>query len=156
MEKNGLECENQQRLIELAVKYLLLGKEKNDLKNDSSASFELDFKKCKGLIESSFQFDYKYNPYKLEYLHWYDFYNDLQNLSTSEFGNCCILNRIISILNQNPSEIKKDTDRTKLIDLQKELKEKYCKNNKKDITEDEKQNVISLYQKLGIWKGGNE
>ena len=96
--------------------------------------FELDFEKSKGLIASSFKFDYNYNPYELEYLHWYDFYNDLENLSTSEFGNCCILNRVISILNEDASKIKNDKDRQNLVKAQKELRERYCREDKKQQT----------------------
>jgi hypothetical protein len=133
-----------------------LGKDENELKNDFETSFELDFEKSRGLIESSFQFDYKYNPYKLQYLHWYDFYNDLQNLSTSEFGTCCPLNRIISILNQDASKIKESKDRNNLAKLQKELRRKYCKEEEsKKITKEQKQSVASLYKELGLWKGGN-
>jgi hypothetical protein len=132
-----------------------LGREEKGLRNENRASFELDFEKCKGLIESSFRFDYKYNPYDEQYLHWYDFYNDLENLSTSEFGNCCVLNRVIGVLNQNPSEIKSGKDKAKLIETQKELRKKYCKQSNKDITQKQKQNVASLYKSLGIWKGGN-
>ena len=83
--EDGLECENQAKLLELAVKYLSLGNEPNSVKNDSDNKFNLDFKKCKGLIKSSFKFDYNYDPYEMKHLHWYSFYEDLQNLSTSEF-----------------------------------------------------------------------
>lgn len=112
-------------------------------------NYELDFYKCEGLIRSSFKFDYKYDPYELEYLHWYDFYNDLENLSTSEFGNCCILNRIISILNQKPNEIEKNKDKEKLINAQKILKEKYCINIEKEMTKEQEESAKAFYKSLG-------
>lgn len=148
--EDGLDCENQNKLLELAMKYLLLGRDKNSLKNDSHDKYELDFNKCIGLIKASFKFDYKYDPYELEHLHWYDFYNDLESLSTSEFGNCCILNRIISILEQEPKEIKDSKQRQKLIDAQKLLKEKYCKKQEKEITKEQEESARAFYKSLGI------
>ena len=148
--EDGLDCENQNKLLELAMKYLLLGKEQNSFKNDSHDKYELDFNKCIGLIKASFKFDYKYDPYELEHLHWYDFYNDLESLSTSEFGNCCILNRIVSILEQEPKEIKDSKQRQKLIDAQKLLKEKYCKKQEKEMTKEQEESARAFYKSLGI------
>lgn len=148
--EDGLNCENQNKLLELAMKYLLLGKDKKGLKNEFHNNYELDFNKCIGLIKASFKFDYKYDPFELKYLHWYDFYNDLESLSTSEFGNCCILNRITSILNQEPKEIKDSKQRQKLIDAQKLLKEKYCKKQEKEITKEQEESAKTFYKSLGI------
>lgn len=148
--EDGLDCKNQNKLIEIAVKYLSLGRGQKSLKNDSHDKYELDFNKCIGLIKSSFKFDYKYDPYELEYLHWYDFYNDLENLSTSEFGNCCIFNRIVSILEQEPKEIKDSKQRQKLIDAQKLLKEKYCKQEEVKMTKEQEESAREFYKALGI------
>lgn len=145
--EKGLDCENQNKLFELGMKYLLLGKDKNSLKNEPHDKYELDFNKCIGLIKASFKFDYKYDPYELEYLHWYDFYNDLESLSTSEFGNCCVLNRITSILSQEPKDNK---TRQKLIEEQKMLKKRYCKTEEKEITKEQAESAIAFYKSLGI------
>lgn len=148
--EEGLNCENQNKLLELGMKYLLLGREKNSLKNEPRDKYELDFNKCIGLIKASFKFDYKYDPYELEYLHWYDFYNDLESLSTSEFGNCCILNRIVSILEQEPKEIKDKKTREKLVKSQQLLKEKYCKKEEKKMTKQQEESAKAFYKSLGI------
>ena len=150
MEKNGLDCKNQNKLLELAMKYLLLGREQNSLKSELHDKYELDFNKCIGLIKASFKFDYKYDPYELEYLHWYDFYNDLESLSTSEFGNCCILNRITSILNQEPKEIKDSKQRQRLIEAQKLLKQKYCRQKEVEMTKEQEESAREFYKSLGI------
>lgn len=150
LEKNGLDCKNQNKLLELAVKYLLLGNNQKELKNKNKEKYELDFNKCIGLIKASFKFDYKYDPYELEYLHWYDFYNDLESLSTSEFGNCCILNRITSILNQEPKEIKDNKQRQKLIEAQKLLSQKYCKQEEVKMTKEQEESAKAFYKSLGI------
>ena len=148
--EDGLDCENQNKLLELAMKYLLLGRDKNELKNEPHNKYELDFDKCIGLIKASFKFDYKYDPYELEYLHWYDFYNDLESLSTSEFGNCCILNRVTSILNQEPKEIKDNKQRQKLIEAQKLLQQKYCKQEEVKMTKEQEESAKAFYKSLGI------
>ena len=148
--EDGLDCNNQNKLLELGMKYLLLGKDKNSLKNDFQGKYELDFNKCIGLIKASFKFDYKYDPYELEYLHWFDFYNDLESLSTSEFGNCCILNRITGILNEEPKEIKDRKTREKLVKSQQLLKEKYCKKEKKKMTKEQEESARAFYKSLGI------
>lgn len=147
----GLDCEDKQKLIELGIKYISLGREQKALKSHSDDKFEIDFEKSKGLIASSFKYDYKYNPYELEYLHWYDFYNDLENLSSNEFGNCCILNRIINILNQDASKIKDSKDRKKLVDAQKELKEKYCRETEQNrMTKEQEESAKEFYKQFGI------
>ena len=148
--EEGLNCENQNKLFELGMEYLLLGKDKNSLKNEPHDKYELDFNKCIGLIKASFKFDYKYDPYELEYLHWYDFYNDLESLSTSEFGNCCILNRVTSILNQEPKEIKDNKARQRLIEVQKLLSQKYCKQEEVKMTKEQEESAKAFYKSLGI------
>ena len=148
--EDGLDCENQNKLLELGMKYLLLGNDKKELKSENKEKYELDFNKCIGLIKASFKFDYKYDPYELEYLHWYDFYNDLESLSTSEFGNCCILNRITSILNQEPKEIKDNKQRQKLIEAQKLLSQKYCKQEEIKMTKEQEESAKAFYKSLGI------
>lgn len=151
--EEGLDCQNKDRLCELAVKYLSMGKDENELKSNSNDNYELDFTKCEGLIQSSFKYDYKYNPYELEYLHLYDFYNDLQNLSSSEFGNCCVLNRIQSILNTDISTIKDSKQASNLAETQRNLRKMYCINKKQEMTKEEKESTINFYKRLGLWKG---
>lgn len=149
--EEGLDCTEMGKLLELGLKYIsILNDFENGLKDDLEEHFELDMSKCKGLISSSFKFDYGYDPYELDYLHWYDFYNDLSNLSTSEFGNCCILNRIISILNQELTKIKNNKERQKLIDTQRMLKAKYCVSNEKEMTKEQSESAEKFYELLGI------
>lgn len=149
--EDGLNCVKIEKLLELGIKYIsLLDTNKNSLKNDLKANYDIDISRCKGLIKSSFKFDYNYNPYELKYLHWYDFYNDLENLSTSEFGNCCILNRVISILNQDASKIKDDKERQKLIETQELLKEKYCVQKEAKLTNEQEKSVQEFYKALNL------
>ena len=149
--ESGLDCTRMDKLLELAIRYISLSNEDiKELKKDFESNYELDISKCEGLIRSSFKFDYNYDPYELPYLHWYDFYNDLANLSTSEFGNCCILNRIISILNQDTKKIKDNKERQKIIDAQKVLKLKYCINEEKELTKEQEESADEFYKLLGL------
>lgn len=149
--EDGLNCVKIDKLLELGIKYIsLLDTNKNNLKADLKANLDIDISKCEGLIRSSFKFDYNYDPYELKYLHWYDFYNDLENLSTSEFGNCCILNRVISILNQDASKIKDNKERQKLVETQKLLKEKYCVIQEKELTDEQEKSAEEFYKALNL------
>lgn len=148
--EEGLSCPNQNKLFQLAMKYISLGRDENPMKNNSNDKFELDIHKCEGLIKSSFKFDYNYDPYELPYLHWYKFYNDLKNLSTSEFGTCCVLNRTISVLNQDASKIKDNKDRQNLLKTQKYLKEEYCVVEEKTRTKEEEESAEAFLSALGF------
>jgi len=142
--------EHHEKLLELAREYLSCGevdevnKQRKDKRND------LDFNKCEGLIRSSFKFDYQYDPFAKDYLHWYEFNNDLMNLSTSEFGNCCVLNRILDVLNRNPNEIKDKKSKDNLIELQSKLRKKYCVEHKRSITKEQRQSAMELYNALNL------
>ena len=146
---DGLNCENKNKLLELGMKYLLLGEEQKSIKTQPREKYELDYNKCEGLIRSSFKFDYKYDPYELDYLHYYDFANDLQNLSTSEFGNCCILNRVASIINTDETKIKDNKERTKLIEAKKQLIEKFCVVQDKKMSETQRKSAREFFEALG-------
>lgn len=139
----------QDKLLSIGLKYLSLGKKENVLKS-KIRRYELDINKCEGIIRSSFKFDYGFDPYEMDYLHWYDFYNDLENLSTSEFGNCCILNRIVDILEKDPKEIKDKKTRDNLVEAQKELKKKYCITHEEELTEEQRQSGNKFFSALGI------
>jgi hypothetical protein len=149
--EDGLNCTKMDKLLDLGLKYInIYNNKEKQVKNNSHDKFEIDISKCEGLIRSSFKFDYNYDPYELEYLHWYDFYNDLENLSTSEFGTCCALNRIISILNEDATKIKDNKQRNKLVELQNYLMQKYCNVKEKEITKEQEESARKFYKALGI------
>ena len=144
---------HHEKLLEYAKKYLSCGKTEEEFeKQKKEQKFELDFDKCVGLIKSSFKFDYQYDPYAKEYLHWYEFNNDLMNLSTSEFGTCCALNRMLSILNEDPQQIKDSKNKNSLIEAQKELRKKYCIEEQKEITKEQQELLNKVYEAFGLRK----
>lgn len=145
----GLNCINQDKLVELAIKYLSMNEETEQVENNSKSENEFDFIKCKSLISSSFKFDYNYDPYKMDYLHWYDFYNDLRNLSTSEFGNCCVLNRIANIINYDVSKIKDSKEKQNMLKLKKEMVKKYCiEKEENKLTKEQEKSAEEFYKSI--------
>ena len=143
--------DHYEKLLELAQKYLLCGESVDDFKRQQTDDKNnLDFNKCEGLIKSSFKFDYQYDPFAKEYLHWYEFNNDLMNLSTSEFGNCCALNRVLETLNRKPSDIKDTKSKNDLVKTQNELRKKYCVEHKRKATDEQRKSAENFLKSLGI------
>lgn len=139
--------DNYEKLLEIAMKYLGCGKEIEPSKNNEEP--DMDFNKDKGYIESSFKYDYKYNPYSLNYLHWYEFYNDLNNLSNSEMGNCCVLNRVRNLRNYDTKEIKDPKERKKVEEAKKQVSLKK-EHKKREFSEKEQQNMEEFYKSIGL------
>lgn len=128
-----------EKLLELAFKYLNCGIEKEPSDDEQ----DMDLIQDKKLIESSFKYDYGYNPYQMQYLHWWDFYNDLCNLSNSELGNCCILNRIRNLRTYDTTQIKDFVTREKIEKAKQQVKLK----NKKDERTEEQKKLDELFEK---------
>ena len=142
--EKGLDNPNHyEKLMSWALDYLSLGKEKtSDKKRD------IDLIKDKGLIASSFKFDYKYNPYNMEYLSWEEFYNDLDNLtSNAELGNCCALNRARYWRNFDISKVKDEKEKADII----KIKEYYALDETQDVvlTEEQQKSIDEFYKALG-------
>lgn len=134
-----------EKLLELAIKYLCLGKELEE-NNDVP---DMDFKEDRYYIRSSFIQDYKYNPYDMKYLHWWDFFNDLSNLSNSEFGNCCILNRIRNLRTMDVSKIKDYKEKERILKAKKQVSLKRQKGADIEMTDEEKESQDRFYDALG-------
>lgn len=134
-----------EKLIELAIKYLCLGKELEE-NNDEP---DMDLKKDRYYIRSSFIQDYKYNPYDMDYLHWWDFFNDLSNLSNSEFGNCCILNRVRNLRTMDVSKIKDYKEKQKILKAKERVSLKSKEDEDMKMTDEEKSSQDRFYNALG-------
>lgn len=128
-----------EKLLELAFKYLNCGIEKEPSDDEQ----DMDLIQDKKLIESSFKYDYGCNPYQMQYLHWWDFYNDLCNLSNSELGNCCILNRVRNLRTYDTTQIKDFATREKIEKAKQQVKLK----NKKDERTEEQKKLDELFEK---------
>lgn len=109
--------QDYEKLLQLGQKYLNLGEE---LENNEEEP-DMDFEQDRHYIRSSFIQDYHYNPYDLDYLHWWDFYNDLNGLTNSEFGNCCVLSRIRNLRTYDVSQIKDRKEKEKMLKAQEKV-----------------------------------
>lgn len=143
----GLKVENSEdfnKLVDLGYRYLTLDK-KTVLSCDEP---DMDFIKDAQYIRSSFIQDYGYNPYEKNYLHWWDFYNDLNNLSNSEFGNCCILNRIRNARNYDASKIENRKEREEFSKYQESIALK--PKNKNKLTKEQEESMNRINEIIGF------
>lgn len=147
--EKGLDCQNNGKLLELGLKYLAFGKTEGK-KEEKEQDYELDFEKCEGLIKSSFKFDYNYDPYSLDYLHYYDFYNDLSNLSSNEYGTCCVLNRVMNLLNYDTKDIKDAKELQRIKKAKEQIIEMYCTKKEKKLTKEQQESAKEFYKSIGI------
>ena len=134
-----------EKLLKWCIKYLSCGKENYDTKEQP----DMDYIEDENYIKSSFKYDYKYNPYDMDYLSWEDFYNDLNNLSNSEFGDCCVLNRVRNLRNMDLSTIKDAKEREKY----KKAKEQVAlKKYKKEynLTKEQIESMERLNEIIGL------
>lgn len=134
-----------ERLIKWIKKWLSCGQDLSNIKGEP----DMDYIEDEKYIRSSFKYDYKYNPYDLDFLEWEEFYNDLNNLSNSELGDCCILSRVRNLRNYDLSKIKDNKERQKI----KEAKEMVAlKRNKKEnnLTKEQEKSMSELNKILGL------
>lgn len=134
-----------EKLLKWIKKWLLCGKEVIDSKEQP----DMDYIEDRALIRSSFIYDYKYNPYDMEYLSWEDFYNDLNNLSNSEFGNCCALNRVRNLRNYDVSQIKDSKERQKMAKAKEQVAlKRYKKEN--NLTKEQEESMERINKIIGL------
>jgi len=134
--------EDYEELLRFGVKFLMCG---NEPKNDTEEP-DMDYIQDEKYIRSSFKYDYGYDPYKEKYIHWWEFFNDLNNLSNSEMGDCCILNRIRNLRNCDTSRIKDYKERQKIEKAKKEVALK--KTKKMRLTEEQQKNMEEFYKQI--------
>ena len=133
--------EHYDKLLNWYMNYLKCGKEIEQ----QTGTPDMDYEEDKGLIMSSFKYDYKYNPYNEEFLTWEEFYNDLNNLSNSELGNCCVLSRVRYYRNLDLSKIKNEKEREKA----RKIKNQWAlKKYKKKPTKEQKESAKKFFNML--------
>ena len=129
-------------LLKLAKKYLSCGKE---LDNASDGEVDMDYIQDMDYIEASFMSDYGIDLSTTD-MHWYKFSNLINGLSNSEFGNCCVLNRIRNIRNFNLNDINDPKEKDKIL----KMKNQFALKKTKKITEEQKESVDEFYKALGF------
>lgn len=132
--------EDWEKLIELAIKYLCLGKE---LETGETVEQDMDFIQDMDYIEASFMSDYRIDLTETK-MHWWKFYTLLEGLSNSEMGNCCILNRIRNLRTFDVSQIKDPKEKQKII----KAKEQFALKKEVKMTEEQKNNQEEFFRLL--------
>ena len=135
-----------EKIFHWILKYLSCGKEIKKT-NDKP---DMDYVQDMEYIEASFMSDYRIDLTEIE-MDWQKFNKLINGLSNSEFGNCCVLNRIRNLRNYDVSQIKDLKEREKII----KAKERFAlKNKQKNIevklTDEQKKSVDDFYKALGF------
>jgi hypothetical protein len=137
--------EHYGKLLELAKKYLLCGKEEEIKKSEER---DMDLIEDYSYIKTSFRSDYGIKLDE-ENMHWWEFMDLMNGLSNSEFGSCCVLNRVRNLRNFDLNTIKDSKERQKI----KEAKESVAlKGNQKKPTKKQQESIDRLMKDLGIVK----
>ena len=131
--------EHHEKLLELAKKYLLCGKEPSNEEPD------MDFIQDYNYIWASMYSDYHGLDIDKEQIHWWKFMDLMNGLSNSELGDCCVLNRIRNLRNYDTKEIKDDKQRQKI----EEEKEKVSLHRRK-ATKEQEDNALEALKSLGL------
>lgn len=138
---------NYEAMLKLIKIYLNCGKTtKNE--NNIDEEIDMDFKQDMDYIEASFMSDYGIDLTTTK-MHWWKFYNLISGLSNSEFGNCCVLNRIRNLRNFDTKQIKDSKEQNK---IEKAKKQVALEKNKQQRTfsDVEKQNMNDFYNEIKI------
>ena len=133
------DLKNLNDILKLAQKFLSCGKEvkKNNEKSD------MDFIEDYNYIWASIYSDYNGLDIDKEQIHWWKFMDLMNGLSNSEFGNCCVLNRVRNLRNMDLNDIKDKKEREKIIKAKKDVElKKYKKEN--NLTEQQKISMKKL------------
>ena len=138
---------HHERLFELAEKYLNCGQERTINKKDIEP--DMDFVQDMDYIEASFMSDYNIDLANTE-MHWWKFYNLLCGLSNSEFGNCCVLNRVRNLRNLDLKEIDDPKKRQEMADIKESIALKKKQKPKEILNNKQKENIDNFYKMTGI------
>lgn len=142
--EKGLKIEeNYVKLIDWLLDYSLDGKELEKVdKPDMDYTEDMDY------IEASFMSDYNIDLDVTD-MDWHKFNKLINGLSTSNEGNCCVLNRIRNIRNIDLSKIKDDKERHRIKEVQDKVAlKKYKKEN--NLTDEQLKSIEELNKKIGI------
>lgn len=138
--------DHYEKLLKWVLKYLSCGKE---IKNTEEQP-DMDYVEDMEYIEASFMSDYQIDLENTE-MDWQKFNKLINGLSNSEFGNCCVLNRVRNLRNFDIKEIKDTKERDKIIKAKEQVAlKKYKKEKEVKLTEKQQQSVDEFYKALGF------
>lgn len=133
-----------EKLINWALKYLSCGKEVTSNEDEP----DMDYVEDMEYIEASFMSDYQIDLENTE-MDWQKFNKLMNGLSSSEMGNCCILNRIRNIRNYDVSQIQDAKERDKMIKVKESVALKKSK-KENHLSSEQEESMDQLNKILGI------
>jgi len=143
--EKGLKSNDKKELLEKAKKYLSCGQELEH----SNEKPDMDYVEDYALIKTSFRSDYGIKLDE-ENLHWWEFNELMNGLSNSEFGDCCVLNRVRNLRNYDLKDISDPKERQKIRKAQEQVALKKYKPKKKQPTEQQRRSAEKFYQSLKL------
>lgn len=129
-------------LLNWAKNYLSCGNEIEDTNEEP----DMDYIQDMPYIEASFMSDYNIDL-ENEEMDWHKFNTLMNGLSNSEFGNCCVLNRIRNLRNYDISKIEDIKERTRLAKAKKSVA---LKKKEIQITKKQEASVEKFAELLGL------
>ena len=138
------DIDNYEKLIKWTLNYLACGKE---IENTGEEP-DMDYAEDMDYIEASFMSDYGIDL-ENEEMDWWKFNKLINGLSDSEFGNCCVLNRVRNLRNFDTKDIK---DKKELEKILKAKEQVALKKNKKEnhLTKEQEESMEKLNNLLGF------
>ena len=133
------------KLTELAKKYLLCGQEFKKTKEKP----DMDFIKDYSYIKTSFRSDYGIKLDE-EKLHWWEFMELMNELSNSELGNCCILNKIRNIRTYDLKSISDEKTRNRMREAQEYFSLDKKEDKRKKMSDAQKESADKFNQIFGL------
>lgn len=140
-EKALNDVDNYEQFLILAKKFLGCGKEIDSEENERDP--DMDFVEDYDYIEASFMSDYHIDL-ENQKMHWWKFMKLINGLSSSEFGNCCVLNSVRNLRNYDVSQIKDEKEKNRII----KAKESVALHKKEKVFDDEQQKSMDKFNKL--------
>lgn len=140
--------EHHEKLLNLAKKYLLCGKEYDEEANQKP---DMDFIEDYSYITTSFMSDYHIDLDNCE-MHFWKFMDLMNGLSNSELGDCCILNRIRNLRNFDTKDVKDSKERQKIIKAKQQVALNKNQKPKKEATKEQLESAKEFYKMLGLGK----
>lgn len=136
--------EHYEKLLKWVKKWLSCGQDNVSTHEKPDMDYIEDY----DYIVASFQSDYGINLDEVE-MDWKRFYNLMNGLSNSEFGNCCVLNRVRNLRNYDVSQIKDSKERQKIAKAKEMVSlKKYKKEN--HLTKEQEESMERLNKILGL------
>lgn len=144
--------DNLEKLLDAGVKFLSCGIDE-DVDNRNSV-IDMDYVQDMPFIKASFRSDFSINLNEEKDMHWWEFYELMCGLSNSEFGNCCILNRIRNLRNTDTSKIKDQKLKKEFENAKEQFKlKRNIEVKRRKFTPKQEANIERFYKEAGIKRG---